>query len=226
MVQFLRALNVAPSRLCVVQFGSEPTKGFQIVTVGELNPDQIRAHPPELGLTPEIIAEIDAACGAVTASDPEVLHAFVSHATGSLPFLRRSLRSLVFRYPDLKSGLNGWEDELLRYSRDKGPVVARVIGYTMTHDTEYPDCVGDVWLFARLRHLADPGLPYPFLSLSGSRTTIRGSEVTLTDTGAKAIESQANFVELNGIDDWIGGVHLESSKGNVWFRRDDTLVRS
>ncbi len=226
LVQILRALNVAPSRLRVIQFGRERTKGFEIVGLGELTPDQFRAHPPDVALTATNIAEIDAAWSAVTATDPEALLAFLSGERSSLPSLRRSLKSLMFRFPDIETGLNCWEDELLRYTRDRGPVVARVIGHTMTHDMKYPDRVGDVYLFARLRRLADAQLSRPFLSLSGSATTIRGSEVTLTDAGAKALEGDANFVELNGIDDWIGGVHLESSKGNVWFRRDDTLVRS
>jgi len=224
MVQVLRALNVAPSRLRVIQFGREPTKGFEIVGLGVLNPDQLRAHPPDVALTTENIVEIDAAWSAVTAADPEALLAFVSGGSSSLPFLRRSLNGLVFRFPDVKIGLNCWEGELLRYTRDRGPVVAKVIGYTMTHDMEYPDWVGDVYLFARLRRLADSKLPHPFLSLTGSAIAIRGSEVTLTDTGARALNGEVNFVELNGIDEWIGGVHLESSKGNVWFRKDDTLV--
>ena len=138
--------------------------------------------------------------------------------------MRRSLKSLLFRFPHLKTGLNRWEEELLRYTRDKGPIVARVIGYTMTHDMEGSDWVGDSYLFSRLRRLADRGVPHPFLSLSGPTTTIRGSEVALTDFGAKALEGAANFVELNGINDWIGGVHLESGKGKLWFRRHDTLV--
>jgi hypothetical protein len=126
----------------------------------------------------------------------------------------------------MMTGLNCWEEVLLRYTREKGPTVARVIGYTMALDLDYPDWIGDIYLFARLRRLADPSLPHPFLSLSGSRTTIRGSDVTLTDTGAKALDGQANFVKLNGIDDWIGGVHLESSTGKLWFRTGDTLAAS
>jgi uncharacterized protein DUF1835 len=225
MVQLLRALNIAPPRLRVIQFGREPTKGFEIVGLGMLNSGQLRAHPPEVTLTAEHIAEIDAAWRAVTATDPDALLALVNDNERSvLPFLRRSLKALVFRFPDLKTGLNCWEDALLRYARDKGPIAAKVIGYTMTHDMKYPDWVGDAYLFARLRGLADSRLPHPFLSLSGSAFTIRGSQVTLTDTGAKALEGEANFVELNGINDWIGGVHLESSKGKLWFRRDDTLV--
>src|SRR5262249_33194752 len=131
MVQILRFLSVPLARLRIIQFGREPTRGFEIVGLGELNPDQIRAHPPAVALTKENIAEIDAAWSAVTAADPEALLAFLSGRSNSLPFLRRSLTSLVFRFPDITTGLNAWEGELLGYTRDRGPVVARVIGYTM-----------------------------------------------------------------------------------------------
>jgi hypothetical protein len=223
-VQVLRTVDVAPSRLRVIQFSREPTRDYEIVGLGVLNPDQFRAHPPAAALTKIDIAEIDAAWGAVTATDPEALLAFLGGKESTLPFLRRSLTSLLFRFPDSKTGLNCWERELLRYVREKGPIVARVIGHTMAHDMEQPDWVGDAYLFARLRRLADSKLAHPFLSLTGPEISMRGSKVTLTDTGAQALDGDANFVDLNGIDDWIGGVHLESGKGNMWFCEDNTLV--
>jgi Domain of unknown function (DUF1835) len=225
MVQLLRAVDVDPSRLRVIQFAREPTKGFEVVGLGVLNPDQFRAHPADSPLTKQQIGEIDAAWSAVTAGDPEALMEFLSTAEEFLPFLRGSLKALVFRFPAVVTGLNCWEEQLLRYTHDRGPVVARVIGYTMAHDMEHPDWVGDAYLFARLRRLADLALLHPFLSLTGSTLSVRGSEVTLTEAGAGALAGEANFVNLNGIDDWIGGVHLESRNGNVWFRRGDTVAK-
>jgi len=224
VVQLLRAVNVDLSRLRVIQFGREPTKGFEVVGLGVVNPDHLRAHPPDLPLAMEDIAEIDAAWSAVTADDPNALLAFLSGGSSSLPFLRRSLRAFVSRYPAITTGLNCWEEELLKYTRDRGPVVARIIGYTVAHDMDRPDWVGDAYLFARLRRLADSALPHPFLSLTGATLSIRGSETTLTAIGAKALAGEVNFVDLNDIDDWIGGVHLESTKKNVWFRKGDTLI--
>jgi hypothetical protein len=33
-----------------------------------------------------------------------------------------------------------------------------------------------------------------------------------------------NAVELNGIDDSVLGVHLDSKQGTVWYRKDGELV--
>jgi hypothetical protein len=32
-------------------------------------------------------------------------------------------------------------------------------------------------------------------------------------------------VEVDGIDDRVGGVHLQSRTGHVWFHRDGELLR-
>jgi hypothetical protein len=77
-VQVLRSFAVPLSRLQVIQFGREPTRGFEVVSLGVLNPDQIRAHPAAARLTAENIAEIDTAWGAVTATNPEPLLAFLT----------------------------------------------------------------------------------------------------------------------------------------------------
>jgi hypothetical protein len=226
-VQALRVLQIPLTRLRVVQFGREPTKGFEVVGLGVLDPAQVRAHPPPATLTEENIAEIDRAWAAVTAPVPGALLAFIADDQRSvLPYLRRALKAIVFRFPDLTTGLNCWEDLLLRYVGEKGRSVARVIGYTITHDMERPNWVGDVYLFARLRHLADPRLPHPFLTLGGSKISMRGSEVAVTDVGIKALRGGANFVALNGVEEWIGGVHLQSTEGKVWFRSGEMLVES
>jgi len=46
---------------------------------------------------------------------------------------------------------------------------------------------------------------------------MRGLSVTITDAGQQVISGAANAVELNGIDDWIGNVHLSSAANRVWF---------
>jgi len=48
-----------------------------------------------------------------------------------------------------------------------------------------------------------------------------------TNTPAEEVlAGKGNAVEWNGIDDWIGGVHLDSQHGRVWFHKDHALVRS
>ena len=39
-----------------------------------------------------------------------------------------------------------------------------------------------------------------------------------------ARSARANAIKLNGIDDWVLGVHLDSKQGTVWHRKDGALV--
>jgi len=226
MVQFLRVVGIDLDRLCVIQFDHVAVNWQRFVTVGVLNLEQLRAHPKVVQLTSEEIAEIDAAWSAVTSPNPLELTGFLADARRSLPFLKWSLRSLIFRYPDLNSGLNRWDMQLLRYVRSEGPKVARVVGHTMAHEMDFPEWLGDLYLFHRLRRLGNQHLAHPFVVLSGSMERMGEARVELTESGSQALEGGANFVELNGIDDWVGGVHLNSRTGNVWYRDGARLLRA
>ena len=69
---------------------------------------------------------------------------------------------------------------------------------------EENESVGDIWLFWRLCGLAVPTLPHSAVELTGERTTIRGTEARLTSVGEQFLKAKLNFVELNGIEDWVG----------------------
>jgi hypothetical protein len=73
--------------------------------------------------------------------------------------------------------------------------------------------------------LAEPALREPALEIRGSRVEYHDSEVRLTAFGERVLDGKANFVDVNGIDDWVFGVHLQSDAGRVWFHRDGDLIR-
>jgi hypothetical protein len=100
----------------------------------------------------------------------------------------------------------------------------RVIGDTMAHDFYRADRVGDLYLFARLRRMGAADLAHPLLSLNSSTAPMRDTTVELTATGRAVLNGEINAVHINGIDDWIAGVHLDSGADRVWFNRDGALV--
>lgn len=142
-----------------------------------------------------------------------------------LPHVRASLQLLVYRYPNHQTGVSRWEYELLKYTKEKGPRVARVIGHTMGNNFD-GDLVGDLYLFSRLGRLADSELAHPLVTISGNPYSIRNCEVALTEAGESVLARRANAVELNGIDDWILGVHLDSRQESVWYEKEGALIRA
>jgi hypothetical protein len=227
----LRAIDVDPGRIKTVQF-HRSERDLEILGIGMLNPQQLAAHPPPASLTREQRGELDVAWGALTSPQPDELIAYLGAPSAHLPFLKRALGALRLRYPDHLSGLNAKELQMLRRVREQAPHTARILGMTIIDNydavrlgTEGPDVVGDRWIFSRMLRLGHPGLREPALEITGSGVTYGDTKVRLTTFGERILEGKANFVDVNGIDDWVAGVHLRSEGGQVWFHRDGELVR-
>ena len=84
--------------------------------------------------------------------------------------------------------------------------------------------MGDAQLFAWLKGFGEPSLPQPLVSLTGNQADMRETEVHLTDIGERVLAGELNSVRLNGIDDWVAGIHLESTADRVWFQRNGIIV--
>lgn len=211
-------LNLDLSKLAIVQF--EKLRPMQdVLSLGELSPENIREYrPAPRQLNSEEVEELRRLWKVYTSDDPADLSRYV--AGGSpMPIVHRAVNELLYRYPDARSGLGVWDERLLRYTLERGPAAARVIGYTMASSSL--DWQGDAYLFYRLISMA--AARSPLISLTGSRTTMRGCEVRPTSFGQDVLAGNANNVHENGIDDWIGGVHL-SDDSYVTFRSGNSLI--
>lgn len=223
MPQFLRLIDVDPERLRVIQFSTVPNHLPEIQSVGLLNPDRLKDHPTPARIDRSSMALLDAAWAAITANEPWPLVEFLTDDAGPLPFLKRSLRWLIYRFPDVESGLSALQTQLLEMVEEHGPNGVRVIGYTIMRTIEWLDWVGDAQLFYWLKGLGAPALEHPLVSITGN-TDLRDTEVRLTEMGRQVLAGQQNFVSLNGIQEWVGGIHLDSSAERVWFQRNGVIV--
>jgi hypothetical protein len=67
--------------------------------------------------------------------------------------------------------------------------------------------LGDTWSFAMMDRMAHA--PVPLLNAEpADRPVDRETSLRLTDTGVRVLAGTADHVTLNGIDRWVGGVHL------------------
>jgi uncharacterized protein DUF1835 len=222
--QFLRLLDVDPEKLRIIQFSTVANNLPEIQSIGILNPNRLKDHPPAKPLDKDSLALLDTAWAAVTANEPWSLVEFLTDDASSLPFLKRSLRWLLYRFPDVESGLSALQMQLLAMVEERGPEAARVIGYTMSRTIDWLDWVGDAQLFAWLKRLGAPSLKYPLVSLIGNPLNMREMEVRITDIGKRVLAQEHNFVVLNGIDEWVGGMHLDSAADRIWFQRNGVIV--
>lgn len=141
-----------------------------------------------------------------------------SSGDGALPDARNAFARMLEEYPGAQDGLGRIERNGLLAVRDG----ALTPGLAFRHyqQTEPLPFLGDLGFFYRLEALgrgASPlihGLPAGGIARAAqSNMTVEYTEtlIELTDTGHAALEGRADFVKLNGIDRWIGGVHLNNA---------------
>jgi hypothetical protein len=139
---------------------------------------------------------------------PAALIRLVQADLGAMPGLRPAVLWLLQEYPNLRNGLSRLESDLLREihlreiakaSQAVRPIIAR-------------EPVGDTLLFDMLRNLVRA--EHPLLEFAkpfaGKFQTweFNGATLALTNVGRRVLAGKDDAVALNGIDRWIGGVHL------------------
>jgi hypothetical protein len=139
--------------------------------------------------------------------------------------LLAAMSVLIERYPDAVTGLSHWDASLLACVPDSGASGLTIIGGAFGANHHHLDPVGDLYLYWRLRRMASGALDRPLLRLEGDPAVMSQSRFTLTDFGRSVRAGQGNAVAINGIDDWVGGVHLRAAKGSPWYRRNGTIIQ-
>ena len=212
------------SKIKLIQFDKYPNKNFSIRTMGWINPENMRNHPTPTSLALSDTDNFRFAWNAIISSNPTILQQYISINNSAYPHMLEALQSLQFRYPQRKSGLLYWDWRLLKNCQKHGPSAARIIGHTMAVDLpDDGDIVGDLYLFYRLRELANKQNPKPLIELHGTQSSFRDTTVTLTEFGQSVAEGRESSYPTNPVDEWIGGVHLSSEKGNLWFYENGRL---
>jgi uncharacterized protein DUF1835 len=223
VVHLTQLVGADLSKLAIVPFESVGKR--RIKGLGELDEEQMRAHPEPLAIPVEISQQYLGAWSALTSPDPALLVGFpVQHSQAS-SWLKLSMRLMTRRYPDKRTGLSYWDHALLSRVKARGPEVSRIIGYTMAETFEFGDLVGDWYLFGRMLRLGSERNPQPLLTLSGELTSIRSAEAVLTPFGEEVLAGTASNYPANPIDDWAAGVRLSSEAGGLWFNDGGRLVR-
>ncbi len=208
--------------LSVYQFERVPGQSFEIQGLGLLRPNQIRDNCAPYVLNEKRIRMAKLAWEAVTESDPEKYLLYMSSDDDSLPLLKKAMASVLYRYPKASNGLSYWDETLLECTAKHGPSAASIIAHAIADCFHSLDVVGDVYLFSRLKALGRPNLCQPLVKLNAFDLPIRETKVNILPSGIKALSENLNVIKENGIDDWVGGVHLDSSSGTVWVRRSGT----
>ena len=196
-------------------------------SLSTLDIDRFAARPDPLALTAARLDRLLAAWAVVTEPTPDRLFALAPEGwrDENFPYLGRVVQELVGRYPDAVTGLGLIEELLLGSLGPEWTRAPRVISDAMVVWGVTIDIAHQV-LFARLLQLADLRQPRPAAELRGDLTSMLVCEARVTDFGRDCLAGRANLVSVNGIDVWIGGVHLASPIPLGWFRCREAALNS
>jgi hypothetical protein len=187
--------------------------------LGELTTDQLRELPGTNAcarLTPAALDLATRAWAAFRAPTPAELPAIAATRLGELRFLGEAFDRLSREYPATRDGLSLTDRRVLAAVADGASEAGPACVRAMARETR--PYMGDTTYFHRMDQMAQG--PHPLLRLDQpGRPTDMRTGVDLTDTGARVLAGQADQIALNGIDRWIGGVHLQGH--HVPWRWDD-----
>ena len=118
-------------------------------------------------------------------------------------FLPEAFDRLSREYPSTRDGLSLTERRLVVAVADGAANAGEA--FVRAAAREARPFLGDTWAFARLERIATADVPL----VRAAAPVSHQSPVAITDTGRSVLAGEADHVTLNGIDRWIGGVHLQ-----------------
>ena len=214
----LADLGVPAERITLICIG-EHAGIARFGGLGELTAGQLRELPHTNAcarLTPAALELATRAWAAFRAPAPDGLSTIAAARLGELRFLGEAFDRLSREYPATRDGLSLTERRVLAAIAD-GALDAGT-AFVRAQARETRRYLGDTTCFARIGELA--GGPHPLVSLDPPGSPVqRATGVRLTGTGTRVLAGQADHIALNGIDRWIGGVHLHGH--HVPWRWDD-----
>ena len=222
----LADLGVPAQRITLICIGEHPAIA-RFGGLGELTAEQLRELPATNAgarLTAAALALATDAWAAFRAPRPDGVRAIVSSRSRELRFLAEAFDRLSREYPSMRDGLSLTERRILAAVADG--VTAAGTAFVRAAARETRPYLGDTWAFAIMERMAHASVPLLHSEPAG-RPVDRETSLRMTDVGARVLAGAADHVTLNGIDRWIGGVHLRGDHVPWrWNDATETLTRA
>jgi hypothetical protein len=212
--------NTKLSLICIGAFPGKPNfRGL-----GELNAEEMASlFPDRQEVTSAQLKFGEVAWQAYCSPDPTAIKEVVDSDTSLLPFLGSALLAHLRRFPSTQNGLGQIEDTALKLIRGGAKLFNDLFQQFAKAEPVYG--LGDAQLWLALKRVSSG--QRPLLKIENGRDggigltseIVRQAEFEITDEGDSVLRGEADDVESNGIDLWLGGVHLVPN--NLW-RWDET----
>jgi len=213
------------SLICINEFpGVDGFRGF-----GELTGEQLAAlFPQRQEVTQSQLDLGSRAWQAYSSAQAAGLIDLVDSDTSALPFLKGALTRHLQRFPSTDNGLGRIESVGLELIAKGYPNFRSLFPAFGRREPEYG--FGDSQFYLELKRLVDAATPLLTLSVEGNGAATDQAQMLLSsfeisEYGKAVLAGEEDFVKSNGIDIWLGGVHLEGHEsGWRWDEHAQELL--
>ena len=204
LVNFLYLLTkLAAHRRLTVVWSDQPIGGRD---EGELE----LLFESRRAVTPHMLAAAQRAWAAYASPDPLPLNELLGEES-DFPFLRSGLALHAARFPSTRNGLGSIEARSLEIVANGANDFIKIFDLFNTDEPRYG--LGDAQLYRMLWTLAN--VAAPMLAMTKRQADAPAKALfALTPAGEKVLAAEADYLDLNGTDFWLGGAHL--ANGKVW----------
>ena len=231
LIDRLAKPDLGDTKLSLICAGEFP--GFELFNgFGELSPEQMATFwGTQHELTSAEIKLAGDAWKAFTSDDPHDLEKIIAGDCSTLPYLADALRRFLQQYPSVQNGLSRTQNQIMQAVNAGASKLTDI--FSAVGNMEERPFMGDTSFWQYIHDLAV--CPVPLLKVEGpeqldklskidqevsAKKELRKWEISITESGLKVFNNKEDFIHLNGIDRWLGGVHLQG-KDSRW-RWDET----
>lgn len=216
LLHWFQQCDLTRTKLSLICIGEFP--GVErFIGLGQLNPEQMATlFGTQHEVTDEEIGLAQAAWSAFCSPHPQAIEAVIRSDTSTLPFLRDALLRHLEEFPSTRNGLSRTERQILEVITSGHHQPAAI--FRAAQEKEERPFMGDKTFWTHLVRLAKSD--NPLLQVEGQdqffwsdgqapdNNDFREQTILLTEKGRDVLSDRDDWVKLNGIDRWLGGVHL------------------
>ncbi|HUP47080.1 MAG TPA: DUF1835 domain-containing protein [Thermoanaerobaculia bacterium] len=179
--------------------------------IGDLQPEELwRVYRRRGAVTADMISVARTAWRAYTSPEPGELNALLAREFREFPFLIEGLSLHAARFPSTRNGLGIVEQRILEFIAEGSADFEALFNRFSRAQPRFG--FGDSEIMRHLRDLALRRVPLVTL-LEAAGTT--NAALGITEHG-QAVLAGADDIQTNGIDLWLGGVHLTTERLWRW----------
>ncbi len=200
------------SLICIGEYpGIHPFHGL-----GQLTANQMAAlFPVRHIVTHKELKTGLLAWQAFTSADPTEIEKLLATNLTALPFLRNAMLRHLQQFPSTLNGLSRTEQQILTAVAHGKQTPGEIFVFDQAQEEHV--FMGDWTLWSYVKRLCEAPEPLlktangaPFrLPLEELNPEFLAQTLHMTEAGQAVYENEFDAVDLNGIDRWLGGVHLQ-----------------